>query len=365
MSKSFDEILAGYEPGRRVTAADALLLGEACGNPDALHRLGAAARASREARFGNRATFVCNLQINPSNICEGGCRFCCFSTEAGSPEAYELSEEQILQRIRECTPTEVHIVGGLNSVWGYGRNLELVREIRHRFADIYIKGFTAVEIDWFARSERMAVDDVLAALCGAGLNGMPGGGAEIFSRRMRDWYCPEKLTPEGWLEIHRAAHGFGLVTNATMLYGCGETWQERVEHLLVLREAQDESGGFSCFIPLACQVGQGGTDFPGATVAESLGVTALARVILDNFDHIKAYWPMLGLACAAAALSWGADDLDGTLGRERIAHAAGAESPATLCRSEMAETIRVGGYTPAERNGRFETLTVASDEKVS
>lgn len=362
MNRTLDDILAAGKAGQRVAAADALMLGAACNSLDLLHRLGAAARANREARFGRRATFVCNLQINPSNICEGGCRFCCFSTDEDSPDAYVLSEEQILQRIRECAPTEVHIVGGLNRIWGYSRSLELVREVRRRFPDIYVKGFTAVEIDWFARSARRSVDHVLTAFCDAGLNGMPGGGAEVFSRRMRDIYCPGKLTPEGWLQIHREAHRQGLVTNATMLYGCGESWQERVEHLLALRAAQDESRGFACFIPLACQTSGGGGECPGATVAESLCVTALARLILDNFEHIKAYWPMLGLACAAAALSWGADDLDGTLGRERIAHAAGAASPAALCRTEMAATIRIGGYTPVERNGRFEAMAALGGE---
>ena len=363
MDRTLDDILAAGAAGQRVAAADALMLGEACSSPDGLHRLGAAARANRETRFGRRATFVCNLQVNPSNICEGGCRFCCFSADEGSPHAYVLTEEQILQRIRDFAPTEVHIVGGLNRVWGFGRSLGLVREIRRRFPDVYIKAFTAVEIDWFARSERTSAEDVLTAFCDAGLNGMPGGGAEVFSRRMRETYCPGKLSPEGWLRIHREAHRRGLVTNATMLYGCGESWQERVEHLLALRVAQDESRGFACFIPLACQAGRGEGECPGATVTESLCVTALARLILDNFAHIKAYWPMLGLACASAALSWGADDLDGTLGRERIAHAAGAASPAALCRTEMAETIRVGGYTPVERNGRFEAIAVLGGEQ--
>ncbi len=336
----------------RLNRDEALAVARAA-SPDDVHRLGQAALANRRARFGDRATYVCNLQINPSNLCEGQCQFCRYGAKPGDAHAYELSEHDILSRIAELQPTEVHVVGGMNRVWGFERSLALVQEIRRRHPDIFIKAFTAVEIDWFARTSNKDESDVLTQLRDAGLNALTGGGAEVFSPRWRQQHCPDKLPGKAWLRIHQTAHALGIVTNATMLYGLDDSPEERVDHLLALRDAQDESRGFSCFIPLAYQGGANGAPARPSPKL-SLAIIALARLVLDNFPHVKAYWPMIGLDCAAAGLSWGADDLDGTLGRERIAHAAGAATPEALARREMEETIRLAGFTPVERLGNFE-----------
>jgi aminodeoxyfutalosine synthase len=330
-----------------------LLAAAAARTPDEIHALGEAALADRRGRFGDTATYVCNLQVNPSNLCVGGCRFCDFSVRPGSGKGYVLDEEEIFAKVAETGPTEVHVVGGLNEEWDYRRSLELVRDLRSRWPELHIKAFTAVEIDWFARDGATSTARVLERFREAGLNALPGGGAEVFSDRIRAKYCPDKLDPAGWLRIHGEAHRLGLTSNATMLAGLGETPEERVDHLLALRDAQDESGGFSCFIPLAYQTGGRSRWERTLSATEILALIALARLALDNFPHVKAYWPMIGLETASAALSWGADDLDGTIGGERIAHAAGAKTPVALARDRMQETIRLGGFTPVERDGAF------------
>lgn len=335
----------------RLTPEEALALSD-LKTPEEIHLLGTAARNNRIHRFAKVATYVTNLSINPSNICEGNCAFCGYSARKSDDHAYVLDEQTILGRIDRLNPVEVHIVGGMNQEWGFNRNLELIRTIKRQRPQMHVKGFTAVEIDWFARSEKTTPTLVLEAFKEAGLNALPGGGAELFSERMRSRYCPTKLSPEGWLHIHSLAHGMGISTNATMLYGLDESPEERVEHLLALRAAQDQTGGYSCFIPLAYQPWKE-TDKPGPSVNTTLGVIALSRLVLDNVSHIKAYWPMIGLETTAAALSWGADDLDGTLGEERIAHAAGATTPKSTTRKVMEETIRLGGFTPVERDGWF------------
>ena len=321
-----------------------------CTTPNELHLLGKAALANRRMRFGNKATYVFNLHVNPSNICEGGCSFCRYSARPNDPHAYVLNAEEILKRIRQVQPSEVHIVGGLNHIWNFKRSADLIKGIRSEHPDIFIKAFTAVEIDWFARNEGISWRDVIISLKESGLEALAGGGAEIFSERIRRALCPEKISGEKWLEIHEIAHSIGLTTNATMLYGIGETPSERAGHLLALRELQDRTGGFNCFIPLAWQ-----NDNGGPAAGENLAAIALSRLILDNFPHIKAYWVMIGLETASAGLSWGADDLDGTLGEERIAHAAGAQSPKSVTRRTMRDTIINGGFVPVERGGRFET----------
>ncbi len=347
-----DRALERGAAGQRLAPDEALALADPL-SPDEVHRLGRAALANRCQRFGDRATYVFNLVVNPSNVCHGECRFCRYSARPGDEHAYELDADTILAQVERVRPVEVHVVGGMNRTWDLERSVGLVREIRRRHPGIHIKAFTAVEMDWFARSEALAVRDVLSAFRDAGLDAMPGGGAELFSARMREAYCPDKLSPSGWFEIHRAAHGMGISTNATMLYGLDESPAERVEHLLALRRAQDESGGFSCFIPLAYQPGGDETQGEEVPPQVNLTVVALARLVLDNIPHVKAYWPMIGLETAAAALSWGADDLDGTLGHERIAHAAGARTPRSVTRNQMEETIRLGGFQPVERDGQF------------
>lgn len=359
MSAVFDQALEKGACCERLSPEEAFSLVEAV-TPDRLHQLGVAALANRRKRFGLRATYVFNLQINPANICGSGCTFCNYAASRNAPHAYVLEEAEIFDRIERLCPTEAHIVGGLNTIWPYARNLSLVRELRRKFPDLHIKCYTAVEIAYFAKTSGLSESDVLDQLKDAGMDAMPGGGAEIFSDRLYQQHWKNKTRPEDWVRIHQLAHAKGIVTNATMLFGFGDTWPERITHLLILRQAQDQSGGFSCFIPLPFQPGAGHFVEKGPTPLETLTVLAASRLILDNIPHLKSYWPMTGLATCAAGLSWGADDLDGTIGKERIAHLAGAATPVGLAREKMIELTQMAGFIPAERDGTF-----AIREKIS
>lgn len=348
----FEQALEKGARAQRLNRAEASTLATAI-TPDRLHALGKAALANRRARFGEKATFVFNIQINPANICGAGCSFCNYAASAKDPHAYVLSEEEILTKVAALKPTEAHIVGGLNQVWPYERNLDLVRQLRRSHPELHIKAFTAVEIAYFAKTARKSQSRILEELIAAGINALTGGGAEIFSQRLYEQHWKNKIGPEEWLRIHQTAHNFGIPTNATMLFGFGDTWHERVEHMLKLRSAQDESKGFACFIPLAFQPGEGKFDTHGPTPLETLSVLAIARLVLDNIAHLKSYWPMTGVETAAAGLSWGADDMDGTISEEKIAHLAGAVTPKGMAREKMTETIRMAGFAPVERDGLF------------
>jgi aminodeoxyfutalosine synthase len=318
-----------------------------------LHDIGAAALQNRRTRYGDKATYVFNQHINPSNVCRMSCVFCNYAALPNAPQAFSLNESEILQSVAELAPSEVHIVGGINDQWPFERNLELVQALRERFPDLFIKAFTAVEIAAFADASALGADDILGRLAAAGMNAMPGGGAEIFSDRLRNQYWRNKIGPEDWLHIHRQAHAMRIPTNATMLFGVGDRWDERVAHMLTLRRCQDRSKGFECFIPLPFQPGKGHIAAEGPSAFEILAVLGIARLVLDNIPHIKAYWPMAGLETAAAGLSWGADDMDGTIKEEKVAHMAGAPTPVGLARERMEETIALGGFEALERDGWF------------
>lgn len=341
--------------GQRLTREEVYALGRRI-TPKRLHALGRAALAQRRTRHRDKATYVFNIQINSSNICGSGCTFCNYAASASDPHAYVMDEAEILAKVERLTPTEVHMTGGLNQVWPFERNLALVRTFRRRFPNLHIKAFTAVEIAYFATSTRTSTRAILEALIDAGLDAMPGGGAEIFSERLWQRHWKNKVGPEEWLRIHAEAHDLGLTTNATMLFGFGDTWSERLEHLLRLRAAQDESFGFTCFIPLPFQPGEGNFLTQGPTPLETLAVLAISRLVLDNIPHLKAYWPMTGIEAAAAGLSWGADDMDGTISEERIAHLAGSPTPVGLARHRMEETITMAGFIPVERDGAFRPM---------
>ncbi len=342
--------------GERLSSEQAFELAAAI-TPDRVHDLGRAALANRRQRFGDVATFVFNIQINPANICGAGCTFCNYAASRHAEHAYVLTEDEILSQVEALKPTEAHIVGGLNQVWPYERNLELVRRLRQNHPDLHIKAFTAVEIAYFAATARKSQSAVLNELKAAGMNALPGGGAEIFSRRLYAKHWPNKIGPRRWVRIHQLAHDLKIPTNATMLFGFGDTWRERIEHLLTLRRAQDRSGGFTCFIPLPFQPGEGKFETHAPPPLEILAVLAISRLVLDNIDHLKSYWPMTGLETAAAGLSWGGDDMDGTIGEEKIAHMAGASTPRGLARDKMTATIRTAGFRPRERDGRFGDLS--------
>ena len=341
----------------RLTREEAL---ELFAEPD-LIRLGRLADAAKRARWSDRAHFVINRQINPSNICVLSCRFCDFATKHGRPNAYEMTIQEILER---CSPElrEVHIVGGLHPDWTWDYYLEMFRAITQHFPQIQIKAWTAVEIDFFSKKFRLSVEEVLCALQAVGLAALPGGGAEVFSERVRKALYPFKIGAPRWLEIHRIAHRLGIPTNATLLYGHMETREERVDHMLKLRALQDETGGFMSFIPLAYQPGKTQVVTRQAPATEDLRTVAIARLLLDNFPHIKAYWVTMGEESASVALHFGADDIDGTIGEERIMHAADAASPVSLTRDRLVELIRESGCTPVERDALYRTIHVYNND---
>ncbi len=351
-STRFNAAVAKGAACERIDRCDAALLIDNL-TPDRVHELGCAALANRRQRYSDRATFVFNIQINPSNICASGCTFCNYAATPEDDHAYVLEEDDILREVAAVQPTEVHIVGGLNAIWNYDRNRRLVAELRRRFNGLHIKAYTAVEIAYFAQTTGKDALDILKELKAAGINAMTGGGAEMFSERLHRIHWNNKIGPEDWIRIHHMAHSLGIASNATMLFGFGDTWGERIDHLLRLREAQDRSGGFECFIPLAFQPGRDAPESEGPSPGDILAVMAISRLLLDNIPHIKSYWPMSGLETAAAGLSWGGDDMDGTIRKERIAHLAGASSPGGLARGQMIDTIRAAGFVPLERDGRF------------
>ncbi|MGV8074905.1 MAG: aminofutalosine synthase MqnE [Syntrophobacteraceae bacterium] len=322
--------------------------------------VGALAHHVRTRLNGNAAYYVVNRQINYSNICVNGCRFCAFGCEEGDADAFSLSIEAILGKLKACENlpvTEVHIVGGCHPDLRLGYYEDLLREIKTLRPGILIKAFTAVEIEHFARLEGLSSGEVLLRLKSAGLDMLPGGGAEIFSSRVRGVLCPKKLSGQGWLDVVRQAHKSGIKTNATMLYGHIETQRERLEHLIALRELQDETGGFVCFIPLSFQPAN--TNIPGiepVTGIEDLKTIAISRLMLDNIPHVKAYWVLLTVKLAQVALHFGADDLDGTVIEEKIGHMAGAESEQGLTRTQLARIINEAGFNPIERNCFFEPV---------
>jgi aminodeoxyfutalosine synthase len=316
--------------------------------------IGYLADRMRKRLNGNRTYYIYNQHINYSNVCINLCKFCAFGKEKGHPEAYEMSIEDIVCKIRERINEpiqEVHIVGGLHPDFPYGYYLDMLRAIKAERPDLHIQAFTCVEIAHFADIATQSIDKTLEDLVDAGLGSIPGGGAEVFSPRIRERLCPTKLSGRQWLEVAKAAHRAGLKSNATMLYGHIETAAERVEHLLALREAQDETGGFLCFIPLAFHPKNTGLESMSPTGGvDDLKNIAVSRLLLDNFPHIKAYWVMLGPKVAQIAISFGADDLDGTVLEEKITHMAGAETAQTMTRAEIEHLIRQAGGEPLERD---------------
>lgn len=336
--------------GERLTREDGVAL---YGSRDLL-AVGYLARIVKERLLGAVAFFIYNQHLNYSNVCTNGCAFCAFGKPEGHPEAFRLTVENAAQKVRERIHEpirELHIVGGVDPALPFEYYVELLRELKSARPDAHLKAFTAVEIAHMAEISRKSRLQVLRELRDAGLGSIPGGGAEIFSPRVRHALCPTKLSADEWLDVHRMAHGLGIRTNATMLYGHIETHEERVDHLIALRELQDETGGFMALIPLAFHPANTGLDhIRPATGFDNLKTIALARLMLDNFPHIKAYWVMLGTKLAQVALSFGADDLDGTIMEEKITHMAGAETAQSLTRDELRRLISAMGLEPVERD---------------
>jgi aminodeoxyfutalosine synthase len=322
--------------------------------------LGYLANIVRERKNGNQAYFIYNQHINYSNTCTNLCKFCAFGKEKGHGQAYEMEIEEIKKKVRERLDepiTEVHMVGGIHPDLPYSYYLEALQGIKEVRPDVHIQAFTCVEIQHLADLSGQSTGDTLEELKQAGLGSLPGGGAEVFSPRIREITCPDKLSGEGWLHVARTAHEHGLRSNATMLYGHIETIEERLEHLDALRRAQDETGGFLTYIPLAFHPKNTAmTEHSRTTGMEDLKNIAVARLMLDNFPHIKAYWVMIGPKLAQVALSFGADDMDGTVKEEHITRMAGGESEQALGHKTLIRLIKEAGREPVERDTLYEVL---------
>jgi aminodeoxyfutalosine synthase len=352
-----DKVLAH----ERLGEADALRLLQA----KDLAALGALANHVREERHGDLTLYNRNAHLNFTNVCVASCKFCSFARpdDRSASEGYTMSLDEAVNQVLAKRPlgiTEVHIVNGLHPDLPWDFYLEVPRRIRAAWPELTIKGYTAVEIHFFAEKFGKTYAQVLAELKEAGVDTLPGGGAEIFASRVRRKICDDKATAEQWLEVHRVAHRLGMKTNATMLYGTIERLDERVDHMARLRALQDETGGFQVFIPLAFHPEHNmmGKAFPKPTGYDGLRTYAVARLFLDNFDHLKAYWVMIGERLAQASLSFGVNDLDGTVLEERIYHMAGAETPQALSEPQLHRLIRSAGRTPAERDSVYRVLRV-------
>ncbi len=356
MTTILDQVEQKVQQQERLTREEALALFQ----EDDVIRLGRLADQVKRQRWDDRAHFVINRQINPTNVCVLSCRFCDFATKRGRPNAYEMTISEVVER---CSPElrEVHIVGGLHPDWKWDYYLEMFRAITAQFPQIQIKAWTAVEIDYFSKKFRLSIEEVLRQFQSVGLAALPGGGAEVFSERVRKALFPFKIGAPRWLEIHAQAHRLGIPTNATLLYGHMETHEERVDHILKLRALQDETRGFMSFIPLAYQPGKTQVVARQTSAIEDVKTIAISRLLLDNFPHIKAYWVTMGEEIASVALHFGADDIDGTIGEERIMHAADAVSPIHLTRDRLIELIRESGCIPVERDALYRTIKVYDD----
>jgi len=350
------DILAKVKEGQRISAADGIRLYE---SPDLL-AVGYIANVARERLNGDRAYYIYNQHINYSNICTNLCKFCAFGKDKSSEQAFELSVDEVKEKVRARLDepiAEIHMVGGIHPDQPYSYYLELLRGIKAVRPAVHIQAFTCVEIAHLADISGQSLDDTLEELKEAGLGSIPGGGAEVFSERIRGLTCEKKLSGHGWLEVAKTAHKHGLRSNATMLYGHIETNAERIEHLEMLRTAQDETGGFLAYIPLAfhpknTEMAQ----LSRTTGIDDLKNIAIARCFLDNFPHIKAYWVMIGPKLAQVALAYGADDMDGTVKEEVITHMAGAETEQAMGSDQLRRLIEEAGRVPVQRDTLYNVI---------
>lgn len=353
------------ESGERLTLDDGLLLYD----PDIpLNDVGQLANLVRERKSGNAAYYNINTHLNATNVCVYRCVFCAFRSDLRSDKSYVMSDEQILQRGEEAVAngcTEMHIVGGLHHQKKFEWYKNILQILHDAYPKLHLKGWTAVEMNWFEFLTKRPMSEILTELREAGLGSMPGGGAEIFHPEVRDQICEHKADCKNWIDIHRTAHQLGIRTNCTMLYGHVEKAFHRVDHLLRLRQLQDETGGFQTFIPLAFHPENTGlSHIKKPTSVEDLRTIAVSRLMLDNIDHVKAYWIMLGIGTAQTALSYGADDLDGTVRHELIYHDAGATTPEFLSVEKLEALIREAGREPIERDTIYRRIERDADDRM-
>jgi len=350
-------ILEKVEAGQRLSYDDGVTLYQ---TSDIL-AVGYMANLVRERLHGSVTYFNVNRHINPTDVCVASCRLCAFGKRAKDPKAYTMSLEEVWHRAGEGwseAVTEFHIVGGLHPELTLEWYCEMLRGLRNRFPQVHLKAFTMVEIGYLAQRAKISAREVLERLRDAGMDSLPGGGAEIFCDRVRRIICDHKITGEQWLETARTAHRLGLRSNCTMLYGHIENEEDRADHLVKLRELQDETGGFVTFIPLAFHPDNTPLQhIPKTTGFLDIKNIAVARLMLDNIPHIKAYWIMMTPRIAQIALRFGADDIDGTVVEEKIYHDAGATTSQSLRRGELLQLIRKAGREPVERDTLYRPVT--------
>ena len=357
LQPTLDSIRRKVFAGERLSFDDGLFLYR----PETpLNEVGELANFVRERKHGNAAYFNINTHLNPTNVCVYRCTFCAFRSDLRDPKGYAMTDDQLLARGQEAVDhgcTEMHIVGGLHHQRDYEWYVNIIRLLHDAFPTLHLKAWTAVEINWFEFLTKKPVQAILEDMLDAGLGSMPGGGAEIFHPEVRGQICEHKADASKWFEVHRTAHRLGLKTNCTMLYGHIERDFHRIDHLIRLRELQDETGGFQVFIPLAFHpenTGLAHIKKPSAIM--DLRTLAVSRLMLDNIPHVKAYWIMLGIGTAQAALGYGADDLDGTVRHELIYHDAGATTPEILSVEDIRRLITEAGREPIERDTLYRRI---------
>ncbi|GAB7388823.1 aminofutalosine synthase MqnE [Bacillaceae bacterium] len=352
------EIAEKIEHGERLTFEDGLELYRS----DDLLTIGQLANKVNLRKNGRKVYFIENMSLYFTNVCEARCAFCSFRKDPGEEGAYTWSGEEMVEYVKQHFHPgirEFHITGGHNHTVPFAYYVEAIRTLKRHFPDVTIKAYTAAEIDFFSRISGLSYKEVLQVLIDAGLDTLPGGGAEILSDRYRKKMAVDKASSEQWLEIHRTAHQLGLRTHATMLYGSIETLEERLQHMLLLRELQDETNGFLVFIPLAVQPRSVNASIKRRTTAvDDLKTIAISRLMLDNFPHIKAYFVNIGVQLTQLALSFGASDVHGTILKERISHAAGSIHPEGLTRDELIWLVKGADRIPVERDTFYNEIRV-------
>ncbi len=351
-SGELKDIAEKVQAGEKLTFEDGVRLFKS----RELTAVGYLADSVREKLHQKKVFFNNYLNLNPTNICTVNCLFCSFARLPGEEGGYTLSHDEIRERVQRAVEEngirEVHIVGGLNDAVPVDYYFNIVSIVKEVNKELFVKAYTAVEIDYFANRAKTSYRNILLELKARGLDGLPGGGAEIFAERIRKKICLKKMTADEWLEVHRVAHQLGIHSNCTMLYGHIENEEDRVDHILRLRSLQDETGGFNSFIPLAYQ----DDNNPLSRLVEEretggitdLKVYAVSRLLFDNISHIKGYWTTIGIKLAQVALSFGVDDLGGTAFNEKIMHDAGTEAPVDMTREELVELIKKNGFQPCE-----------------
>ncbi len=350
LDKKMQEITEKIKHGQRLSIEDGLYLYE---SPDLLS-IAQLANQVNEAKNANNVYFIENMYINPTNVCEAACSFCYFKRKEGENGAYTMNMDELLQYVDKRwndNIREFHIVGGHNNHVPFDYYLDTVRTLKKHYPNCTVKAYTGAEIEFFSRISGLSIKEVLQELIKAGLDTIPGGGAEILTERYRLKMSPDKASTDDWLFAHETAHQLGLKTHATMLYGSIETLEERLIHMDRLRQLQDKTNGFMVFIPLAVQPKSINADLRRRTSAfDDMRTLAISRLMLDNFDHIKAYWINIGFQLTQMALTFGSDDIHGTLIEERISHSAGALTSQGLTREELVHLIKGANKKPIERD---------------